>query len=205
MTAEEYVSNPCRASALPFWKTERLIMPQNMLVVCDDEFDPAIHTGADTPYFKLIHDLKRVEPPRLPAGFRLSSCDTADFARHIEKCYSDIGVTEGELSAYRTRFVHDPALWVCVREIGSGALAATGIAELDPRIGEGALEWIQVSPEYRRGGLGRSIVNELLSRLSTRAAFVTVSGRADDPLKPVLLYKACGFTGETLWHVIREN
>ena len=53
--------------------------------------------------------------------------------------------------------------------------------------------------------LGRSMVNELLSRLSTRAAFVTVSGRADDPLKPVLLYKACGFTGETLWRVIRKN
>ena len=27
---------------------------------------------------------------------------------------------------------------------------ATGIAELDTRIGEGILEWIQVSPKYRR-------------------------------------------------------
>ena len=205
MTAEEYVSNPCRASALPFWKTERLIMPQNMLVVCDDEFDPAIHTGADTPYFKLIHDLKRVEPPRLPAGFRLSSCDTADFARHIEKCYSDIGVTEGELSAYRTRFVHDPALWVCVREIGSGALAATGIAELDPRIGEGALEWIQVSPGHRRQGWGSAIVQELLLRLKGRADFVTVSGQMNSPWHPRALYERCGFCDGVVWHILRKE
>lgn len=205
MTAEEYISNPCRASALPFWKTERLTMPQNILVVRDDEFDPVIHTGCDTPYFKLMHDLKRVGTPRLPEGFRLSACDTADLARHINECYPDIGVTEGELSSYRTRFVHDPALWVCVRDKKSGRIAASGIAESDQRIGEGALEWIQVSPEYRRRGLGRFVVNELLSRLSTRAAFVTVSGRAEDPSMPSLLYKSCGFTGETLWHVISKE
>ncbi len=52
--------------------------------------------------------------------------------------------------------------------------AATGIAEFDVRIGEGILEWIQVSPEYRNRGLGAFVVNELLYRMQGKAGFVTV-------------------------------
>ena len=43
---------------------------------------------------------------------------------------------------------------------------ATGIAELDREIGEGVLEWIQVSKDYRRRELGSYLVCELLIKIS---------------------------------------
>ena len=50
-------------------------------------------------------------------------------------------------------------------------------------IGEGSLEWIQVLPEYRGQGLGTKLVLELLCRLKDKAAFVTVCGEVDNPIR----------------------
>lgn len=84
-------------------------------------------------------------------------------------------------------------------------IAASGIAELDAEIGEGVLEWIQVSPAYRRRGLGEAIVRELLGRLKPMADFVTVSGRMNNETRPELLYKKCGFGDMVIWHVLMRT
>jgi len=47
-------------------------------------------------------------------------------------------------------------------------------------------------------------VAELLRRMQGKALFVTVSGKCDDPCQPQQLYRACGFTGNSIWHVLRK-
>ena len=47
MTKEEYLNNPCAASSLPFWKTEQVLIPENILVIRDDEFDKDECIGID--------------------------------------------------------------------------------------------------------------------------------------------------------------
>ena len=42
MTAEEYRKDPCRASSLPFWKTEGLRLPATLRVLREDAFSAAI-------------------------------------------------------------------------------------------------------------------------------------------------------------------
>ena len=79
---------------------------------------------------------------------------------------------------------------------------ALGIADFDAEIKEGSLEWIQVLPGKRRMGLGKMIVNELLSRLKGKADFATVSGQIDNATNPEMLYRKCGFTGNDIWYVI---
>ena len=76
---------------------------------------------------------------------------------------------------------------------------------MDRRIGEGILEWIQVSEEYRRQRLGTYIVTELLHRMKGRADFVTVSGKCNDLSEPRALYRKCGFTGNDVWHIMRKK
>ena len=169
MNAEQYLADPCGASSLPYWKTEQFAVPEGICVCRDDAFSVRPNEGVDEPYFKLMHDLRQVQPAALPAGFQLVSAGVADFARHINSCYDAEGLSEAELLAYRRRQTYDPALWLAVAHTESGALAATGIGELDERIGEGILEWIQVSPAYRRRGLGRFLVCELLRRMQERA------------------------------------
>ena len=178
------------------------------MIVHSDVFDPADHPGfSDEPYFRLVHRLKNIEPP---AGgtFAASTAKEEDLpliADVISRSYSDIGVTLDELRLMRRSPVFDPELWVVAYDRGTGLPAACGIAELDREVGEGALEWIQTLPEFRRRGAARLVVLTLLSRLRARAGFVTVSGRVNDPNSPEALYRSCGFEGNDVWHVLGAN
>lgn len=202
MEISEYTADPCRASSLPYWKTKRFPVPENVTVVRDDEYTAAPPGARDERYFKLMHDLKEVPQPRLPEGFAPVPCGADGFARHICRCYERERVTAEELLAYRQRPVYREDLWIAVADTENGSIAATGIAEFDERVGEGILEWIQVSPEYRRQGLGRYVVCELLRRLRPYARFVTVSGRLDSADCPYALYTSCGFSRPAVWHVM---
>lgn len=205
MTVSEYLQNPCRASSLPYWKTERLVIPAQLDILRDDAFVPDRCRGADEPYFKMIHDLRGIGRPTLPARFACVPCSIDGFADHIRACYADVGISPKELRAYREHPVFDPDLWIAVAERESRTIVATGIAELDARIGEGILEWIQVSPAYRRQGLGAYVVCELLRRMQGRAQFATVCGRVHSPSNPFSLYTACGFRDPVIWHVVTRE
>ncbi len=87
----------------------------------------------------------------------------------------------------------------------SGDIVATGIAEMDREIGEGVLEWVQVSKAHRGCGLGGYIVMELLWRMKDAARFATVSGRCKNPTNPEGLYRKCGFAGSDVWHILRRR
>ena len=205
MDINEYLHDPCRASALPYWKTVRIAIPSNLSVVRDDSYSPAEYPGIDEPYFKLRHDLETPAAAPLPDVFVWTDCSLSCFASHILECYPDTDLTKETLNEYLTHPVYDPALWIAAEEVKSGRIVASGIAELDTRIGEGVLEWIQVSEDYRRRGLGRCLVCELLSRMKSRARFVTVSGRMNSPSDPLSLYEACGFRDRTVWHIVTKT
>ena len=204
ISLRDYLSDPCAASSLPFWKTEQMQLPANLSVYREDQFNEAACAGTDTPYFRMIHTLKSIPEPVLPAEYELTSANADELASHIQACYDSEGVTGAELHAYTQRPVYDAELWIAVREQKTGRIAASGIGELDGRIGEGVLEWIQTSPVHRRKGLGKFVVCELLRRLSKKADFVTVSGRMNNPHEPYALYRACGFSHPVIWHVVRQ-
>ena len=202
--ADRYLISPCEASSLSFWKSQAFNVPDGMLVLRDDEYSEREYPDrADTPYFKLIHHLDRLEMPVLREGFSLVSPDLDGFSEHIRACYGG-GPSKAELGEYACRPAYDPSLWIAVAD-GNGKIAASGIGELDGSIGEGSLEWIQVSPGYRRLGLGEFIVRELLWRMRGRAGFVTVSGEANSPSCPLELYLKCGFGEKVIWHVLRNR
>ena len=205
MDEKEYLLDPCGTSSLPYWKTEQIKIPAHMAVIRDDHFSADIYHGADEPYFKLFHDLKQIEQPALCEPFAFIRCDFPAFAKHINECYAEVGVSSEELCAYAQRPVYHPELWVAIRDTQNDRIVATGIAELDTRIGEGILEWIQVSPDYRRKGLGKALVCELLQRMKCIADFVTVSGRVNNPDHPFALYLSCGFKNPVIWHVIVQK
>ncbi len=206
ITKQQYLSNPCGVSSLPYWKAVKTDVPKNMLIVHDRNFrGECFAEYADEPYFRLYHDLKLLRPAILPDGFRLCEASPSEYAAHIGRCYVGTAVTEAEISSYFCRSVYSAELWAAVRECESGKIAATGIAELDREIGEGILEWIQVSPEYRGRGLGTYIVSELLTRIAKTARFATVSGQVNNPTRPEGLYRRCGFVGDDVWHILKKD
>ena len=205
MDAKDYRADPCRASSLPFWKTERVTVPENITILREDRFDASECRGTDEPYFRMIHRLEGIERPALPEPFRTVPCDADGFARHIRECYTEECITADELRAYARQPVYDADLRIAVADTTNGRIAASGIADADTRIGEGILEWIQVSPDYRRRGLGQFIVRELLYRMKGKVDFVTVSGKMNNPGNPFGMYLSCGFRDPVIWHVIRAG
>ncbi|MBQ6507878.1 MAG: GNAT family N-acetyltransferase [Flexilinea sp.] len=173
-----------------------------MLILRDDELINAPSDGIDDPYFKLIHRMKQVERLPLPEGFEIIQCNTEDLADHIRECYDKINISAEILRRNEMAPGYDPGLQIAVSERNRKKIIASGIAEYDPQVREGILDWIQVSPAYRRRNLGRFIVCELLHRLQKKADFVTVSGRVNNPDHPLELYESCGFTDLTIWHII---
>lgn len=205
ITKEQYLADPCAAASIPYWKAKTISVPEGMLILHHTEYDAEKYSEyVDEPYFRLYHDLRELSVPLLPEGFSLCNATLEDFAVHINKCYNGIGVSVEELRRYPERPVYHPALWLAIRDDRTGELVATGIAELDGEIGEGILEWIQVSNEYRECGLGSFVVSELLWRMKDTAQFATASGQCGNPTNPEALYRKCGFKGNDVWHILRK-
>ena len=204
ITKEEYFRDPCRAASIPYWKAERIAVPEDMKILHEDDFrTEMLEQYADEPYFRLRHDL-RVEPVAVPKGYSLCQGTAEEFAAHIHECYGN-GMTAAQVRSFAEREVYCPELWLALREDATGKIVATGIGELDREMGEGVLEWIQVSAEYRGRGLGSFIVKELLWRMKDKAKFATVSGQCHNPTNPEALYRKCGFTGKDVWHVMKKR
>lgn len=212
LTREKCIASPTTAASLAFWKDESFTVPENMLIVGEEEYRHALDWDKnafegfkDEPYFKLVFRMaeKRIEKPELPSGYALYDGSAKEFSAHIRLCYGG-GPSGREMEGYKAHPTHDPSLWLMLADEKTGDITASGIAELDRRIGEGILEWIQVSPAARRRGLGRFIVSELLWRMRDRAAFVTVSGMMNDALNPLALYKSCGFSEIAVWHILKK-
>lgn len=203
---EDYCRNPCAESSLPYWKTVDMVVPKNMLIRRHRDFgEDCLTDYIDEPYFRLYHDLQGLHAAVLPNGFQLCDAAPMEYAEHINQCYPGMSMTESEIRAYFRHRVYAPELWVAVQDNRNGKIAATGIAEFDAEIGEGILEWIQVSPAYRGCGLGAYVVTELLNRMAEKAKFATVSGQINNPQKPENLYRKCGFQGNDIWHILRRK
>ena len=206
LSKDQYLADPCKTASIPYWKAQSIAIPDGMKILHQDEYDDAENQHfVDEPYFRLIHNLKGLAEPVLPQGYSLCTATLSEYAAHINSCYDEIGITEEELRSYTFRPVYDAALWLAVKDERTGYIVATGIAELDHEIGEGILEWIQVSQGHRGKGLGGYIVLELLRRMKYRADFVTVSGQCRNLTNPEKLYRKCGFSGNDVWHVLKKH
>ncbi|MDE6385898.1 MAG: GNAT family N-acetyltransferase [Eubacterium sp.] len=206
ITKENYLENPCRASSIPYWKAKNVSVPDSMKILHNEDFTPEfLQWYTDEQYFRLIHNLQNLDPAKIPNGYSVCKASIKDFAEHINKCYNGNCISVSELKKYTFRAVYKPDLWLAVIDNSTGKIAASGIAEFDSEIGEGMLEWIQVSEEYRGRNLGTFIVNELLRRMKDMADFATVSGKCNNPSNPEALYRKCGFSGTDVWHILKNN
>lgn len=209
ISIDEYKANPCRVSSVPYWKMITIKKPDNITLIHDaDYIAEQNYQGVDTLYFRLIHYLENVEPINLEKKFTYKNVDTNsvndlnEVVSIINKSYTDIQVDFNQVLQWTRAEVFDKNLWIFIIDVEKQKPVALGIAELDKNVREGALEWIQVIPEYRKRGLGQAIVNKLLLNMVGKADFVTVSGQVNNNTNPEKLYRKCGFQGNDIWHVI---
>ena len=207
MTLQDYLLDPCGTLSIPYWKAQTVQIPPNMHIVHQRDYDAAdFGDDSDEPYFRLMHDLRNISPVDSAFSCRTAAVEDLPLLRElINRSYDDLAVSLAQLQGYRATPAFSADLWLVALDVQTGKPVGCGIADLDPVAREGALEWIQVLPEYRRRGAGRFIVNELLRRMVGRADFVTVSGRINNATGPEMLYRSCGFTGNDVWHILTNK
>lgn len=144
----------------------------------------------------------------LPPGYSFRPVEVereaAAAASLIGRCYANISPAAETVRAWTQHPAYAPGLWVWVWDEALARPAGLGIAEVDPGAGEGALEWIQVLPEYQGRGLGPALVRELLRRMGSSAPLITVSGEVENASAPEKLYRRCGFSGQDVWWVLEK-
>ncbi|MBW6466444.1 MAG: GNAT family N-acetyltransferase [Brevefilum sp.] len=158
-------------------------------------------------YFRLSYQ-GAVSPSEPPSGFGFEpvrpEADIDALAQLISTCYPAMHITHGVVRGWLQHPVYDPSLWLWVVHLKSGDKAGLGIAERDRQVPEVSLEWIQVHPNYRKRGVGRAIVTELVKRVTDRVSIITVSGELESAHQPALLYRRCGFGGEDIWWLLSD-
>lgn len=204
-----YINDPCGSLSTAFWKKSYFKKPEGITISRErDKFSGYIDNST-TRYFKLFHSLREINDTELPDGYYYRNAvlpdEAVQIADFINRCYEGYSITADVVMQWTHYPVFDKTLWVFICEKETLLPVAFGIADYDPSIEEGSLEWIQVLPDKRGMGLGQKIVNELLSKLRGRAKFVTVSGECDNSTNPEKLYRRCGFTGDEIWRVIRRQ
>lgn len=205
MRLEEYLSDPCRKLSIPYWKVQMTGVPENVRIVHHADYsDKLLEKYRDEPYFRLIHNLSEIKSFAVEGiSFRTAKLsDILQIVEIINRSYENISVDETQILNYTKARVYDRELWILAVDERTHCAVGCGLADFDRQARESSLEWIQVVPEYRRRGIGRCIVNELLLRIKERADFATVSGKVNDPSAPERLYRRCGFVGDDVWHIL---
>lgn len=134
ISIDEYLRNPCRIASIPYRKAVRIDVPENMKIVHEDDFcADMLELYIDEPYFRLLHNLRIVDPIAVPAGYSLCRCSVGEFVAHIDECYGN-GLTPAEVYSYIKREVYCAELWLMLRNEETGKIVAPGIAELDQEI-----------------------------------------------------------------------
>lgn len=208
ITLREYCENPCGTLSIPYWKARVVSIPPGMEIVHHSRFCEEMAAGRQhSRFFRLIHRLRPVpQPGPAPSGVKFAaiSADRAgELADMVNRSYghSGIRVTEEEVRGWAEARAYRPELWIGA--FADGTLAGSVIGEFDPEAGEAVIEWLQVLPEYRRRGIAAALVPRALNAMAPFADFATVSGECDNPTRPEAVYRACGFQGDDVWHILR--
>lgn len=194
----DYIKEPARACFLCYHKNENTEIPSSMLVVRGDDYKPELYKSYDdTIYTKLISRSKDISEPTFPEGFKLATPTKEQLTAHISQCFPD-GETPDSVDLWR----YMEYFMVALIDSSTGRIVASAAADIDFGVKEGYIDWIAVSPRYRRRGLGTYLVNELLYRFRRLSDFVSVSTKVPEALA---LFQKCGFGEECEWHILKQK
>lgn len=181
---------------------------QKSAVIHQDFLDAPTVAGFSS--FSSFYRLKTEGPPETvpqpPAGIRLVSViESTDEAQSIAGQIAESGGTGLEgVQEWLSSPRFTPDLWLWAMDEATEQPVGIGVGEIDSEFSEAVILGVQVLPDYRRRGIGRALVQELLRRIGDRAAFTTVSGPVEDRDNPGAFFRQCGFTGSDVWWFLQR-
>jgi len=173
----------------------------DLILLNERYFNAKVFNNEYTEFFKLSHSLKSIKDFSLDSQFEIRKAKVEQsnlISKFICDCYPDLKPTPKTVVSWSSHPTYDENLWIWIWDKVNNTPAALSISEFDPTIKEGALEWVQVHPNYQGHGLGKNLVYLTLNKLSNIADFATVGGKNPIALK---LYQSCGFNNKENFYV----
>ena len=97
ITLAEYINNPCGTLSIPYWKAKNIVIPPDMKILHDNDFNTEIFSDyIDEKYFRLYHNLKEI-PKVITNDFEITTAtrkDIKSIVQIINDSYTDISVNK---------------------------------------------------------------------------------------------------------------
>ncbi|MHA0033681.1 GNAT family N-acetyltransferase [Deinococcus sp. PESE-13] len=157
---------------------------------------------------RMIQLVREVQPSdlaavALPAGFRFADMSRGEVsAEDRVKVHQDVWhPSKVTLEAYgrlQAAPLYRPDLDVMVRA-PSGEIAAYALGWLDPGSRTGLMEPVGTRTEFRRRGLGKSLIREVTRRFAALGAEKVTIGSYEKNVAAVALYQSAGYAERGFW------
>lgn len=226
---KKYQQDPTHTLPIPYWKHKQTSVREDMVIVSDEKFNEVLYREfIDTKYYRLEHDLLNLKLGKIGSHYSFSTYktnDTFNIYNLIKECYK-----EDELQFEKIeRLVKDETFnnLLCVflycdkyymieknivniNKIGprkEKKLKPIGMimANFDEETKEASIEYLCIIEKYRKKGLGKLLIQEILLRISNIAEFATVTYPIESEYNLDNLFRSCGFTGDAVWHVLKKQ
>lgn len=219
ISVDKYLKDPSNTLFLPYNKAKRTTMRSDMMLVNSNKFNEVLYREWNKKtYFKFKHNLFNLTSKHLDDKFYYQTV-TEDDVKLVANILANQEPDEllnhnvmdltKEDSYFKDFWIllFNKKYFVKDKETKKKNFLPVGviIGSLDKVTKEASIENIEIIPEYRRYDLYKSLVTELLLRISCVADFATVRGNMENSINLQQLYKECGFEDESTWYLLKRN
>lgn len=219
ISIQKYLKDPSNSLFLPYNKAKRTTMRSDMMLVNSQKFNDVLYREWNKKtYFKFKHNLYNLTSKHLDDKFYYHTV-TEDDMNLVQELLSNQEPDELlnnnviDLTKEDTYFkdfwilLYNKKHFIKDRETKKKNFLPVGviIGSLDRMTNEAIIENIEIIPEFRKYELYKSLVTELLLRISCVADFATVRGNVENSINLQELYRDCGFEEESTWYLLKKN
>lgn len=219
ISIQKYLKDPSNSLFLPYNKAKRTTMRSDMMLVNSQKFNDVLYREWNKKtYFKFKHNLYNLTSKHLDDKFYYHTV-TEDDMNIVQELLSNQEPDELlnnnviDLTKEDTYFkdfwilLYNKKHFIKDKETKKKIFLPVGviIGSLDRMTNEAIIENIEIIPEFRKYELYKSLVTELLLRISCVADFATVRGNVENSINLQDLYRDCGFEEESTWYLLKKN
>ena len=219
ISIQKYLKDPSNSLFLPYNKAKRTTMRSDMMLVNSQKFNDVLYREWNKKtYFKFKHNLYNLTSKHLDDKFYYHTV-TEDDMNIVQELLSNQEPDELlnnnviDLTKEDTYFkdfwilLYNKKHFIKDKETKKKIFLPVGviIGSLDRMTNEAIIENIEIIPEFRKYELYKSLVTELLLRISCVADFATVRGNVENSINLQELYRDCGFEEESIWYLLKKN
>lgn len=219
ISIQKYLKDPSNSLFLPYNKAKRTTMRSDMMLVNSQKFNDVLYREWNKKtYFKFKHNLYNLTSKHLDDKFYYHTV-TEDDMNIVQELLSNQEPDELlnnnviDLTKEDTYFkdfwilLYNKKHFIKDKETKKKIFLPVGviIGSLDRMTNEAIIENIEIIPEFRKYELYKSLVTELLLRISCVADFATVRGNVENSINLQELYRDCGFEEESTWYLLKKN